>query len=175
MSPLEAEIIAGFSPGQMMGRIKRWETVELTVPPNQPQGRVSFDDQPQLRNQANQIIIITDVEVFLDTVVANSQETPTIPGMAAVDLPLAVLTLNVGNEETIFQIPLGRINKMNDFINPFIWKPEGFLYLVDVNWDKCYVQFSAAPTATTFIIPFGVSYFRFKKDPNSKTEKWVER
>lgn len=154
--------------GQMEGKIKRFELVELGLPggiPNGSTGRINFQDQAQLRNQPGQIIIITAIELYLDTVYAKSQFNNTLPGFPPADLPNAVLCLYVDGEESIHYIPLSKLNHIDDGVNPFQWDLEGVDRLSNVDWDKSYVQFSAATTGGPYIIPFGVKYFRFKFDP----------
>jgi hypothetical protein len=160
------------SVGQMEGKIKRFEIVELggnAGIATGTTGRVSFTDQPQLRNQPGQIIIITNVEVFLDTVYGHSQYTNSLVGFPAADLKKCVLVLYVGGEESIHYIPLAKLNHIDDKTNSFQWDLQGFDRLSDLDWDKSYVQYNAASAAGSYIIPFGVTYFRFKFDPASQT------
>lgn len=144
----------------METKIRDFEMVELVVPANTAAGsRVPFDTIPVLRNQTNQTIYIQRMRTFLTTAYANSQKTPALPGLAAADLPKAVLVLYFENAENAKYIPLAMLNNIQDAAsNPFQQSPEEFDNLQNVDWDKCYVQFSSAPNAASFVIPFGVSY-----------------
>lgn len=181
MTPREI-ILQNISIGAMQGKIKRFEIVELgstTGIPTGTTGRVPFQDQPQLRNQPNQIIVIVNVELFLDTVYANSQYTNTIVGFPAADLPNAVLVLYINGEESVHYLPLAKLNHIDDLTNAFQRELQGFDRLTNVDWDKSYVQFSAATTGGPYIIPFGITYLRFQVDPTQRnqdgTPVWIEK
>lgn len=147
-------------------KIKRFELVELTVPAGST-GRVIFQSIPQLRNQANQIIVIKDIFIYTDSVYKNSQTNNTIPGFPAAELSKCVLTLYVNGEESIKQIPLAELNHIRDTVsNPFQFQLEGLADLSNVDFDKSYVQYNAASAGTTYIIPFGIKYLRFMADVN---------
>ena len=140
-------------------KIKRFELVELTVPANAT-GRVTFNTIPQLRNQSNQNIYIKRIAVFLDTVYAFSQTTNSIPGMAAAELPKAVLVLYVNGEESVHMIPLAQLNHINDAASPFQQDAIEFDDLTNVDFDKSYVQFNQPAAAAQYVIPFGITYLR---------------
>lgn len=153
--------------------IKRYELVELTIPAAAT-GRVAFNTIPQLRNQADQRITIVDVEVFPITSYGASQNTNTIPGMAATEIPKAVLVLYVNGEESIKMIPLAKLLHIQDTTPiPFQQQLQGFANLENVDWSKSYVQFNAAAAGATYVIPFGVTYLRFQRDP-SQPGVWRE-
>lgn len=165
------------------GTIKRFQIVELGGAggiANGTTGRVNFLDQAQLRNQPGQIVIITNIEIFMDSVYSHSQVTNSIVGFPAADLPKAVLNLYVQNEETIFYLPLAKLNHVDDGLSPFQWDLQGFDRLPDVAWDKSFVQFSAATAGGPYVIPFGVTYYRFKFDPAAMDSSgqvgcWMEK
>lgn len=146
-------------------KIKRFELVELTVPASST-GRVGFNTIPQLRNQANQVIQILDIQLYPITIYANSQVTNSIPGMPVADIPKAVLVLYVNGEESIKMIPLAQLNHIQDGTpTPFQEQLFGFDKLTNVDFDKSYVQYSAASAANVYVIPFGVRYLRYMVDP----------
>lgn len=144
--------------------IKRWELVELIIPAATT-GRVTFQTIPQLRNQTDQIIVIRDIEVFTVSSYANSQQNGSLPGMPVADVPLAVLVLYVNGEESIKNIPLSMLIHVDDFANVYHERIFSFDALQNVDFDKSYVQYSAASTNANYVIPFGISYMRLVKSP----------
>lgn len=154
----------------MYTKIKRFELVELTVPANST-GRVGFNTIPQLRNQSNQTIQIKSIKVYVDTVYANSQVTNSVVGMAAAELPKAVLVLYVNGEESIKMIPLAQLNNIYDLPgSPYQQNFSEFDDLTNVDFDKSYVQFNAASAGTVYVIPFGITYLRFMSNNGSMIE-----
>jgi len=153
-------------------KIKMFEIVELTINANQ-NGRFYFNSQPQLRNQADQLIIIQGVQVYPVTVYSNSQVTNTVAGVAATELIKAALVLYVNGAEDVKLIPLPQLNNINDLASPFQQEIQRFADLNNVDLSKSYVQFSAAAAGAPYVIPFGISYLRMKRDP-SDPAKWIE-
>lgn len=154
----------------LQGKIKRYELVELGGTagiPNGSTGQIFFTDQAQLRNQADQIIIITNIEVFPVSVQGASQFNPAIAGFPVTEVPKATLNLYIGNELSVHLIPLAKLIHVNDFLSPSQFWMEGFDKLSEVSWDKSFVQFNAATAGGPYVIPFGVSYLRFKRDPSN--------
>jgi len=155
-------------------KIKRFELVELTINQNQP-GRFNFVTQPQLRNQPDQIVIIKGIEVYPNTVYSNSQVTGTVVGVPIAETVKAVLVLYVDGEESIKMIPIPQLMHINATNQPSIFQQEiqNFADLNNVAWEKSYVQFSVAAAGTPYIIPFGITYLRMRRDPSNPT-KWIE-
>lgn len=123
--------------------------------------KVMFPDLPNLRNQTDQAIVIKDVEIFTATVM------PTTPN-GATNAPIAelkkgVLVLYNNGEESIYRIPLLKLNRINDLTNPFQEQFESLDDLRNVDWAKSYVLFSSAPASTPYSIVFGVSYLKLAK------------
>lgn len=146
----------------MEQQIYRWELVELNVPASTT-GRVTFQTIPQLRNQTDQIIVIRDIEVFTVSSYANSQQNSSLPGMPVADVAKAVLVLYVNGEESIKNIPLAMLIHVDDFTNVYHERIFSFENLLNVDFDKSYVQFATASTASNYVIPFGISYNRLVK------------
>lgn len=153
-------------------KIKMFEIVELTIDANNP-GRFYFETQPQLRNQSDQIIIIKGIQLYLVTAYAFSQVTNTVPGVTAAEAIKATLTLYVNGQEDVKNIPLPQLNNINDLASPFQQEIQNFADLQNVDWSKSYVQFSAAAAGSPYVIPFGVTYMRMKKNPEAPG-KWIE-
>lgn len=143
-------------------KIKRYELVELTVKSGQ-KGKINFQSIPQLRNQANQIIIIKAIDVFPDTDYEFSQFDNTVAGLPVALVKNAVLVLYINGEESVHLLPLSRLINTQDSTRPFAQEQAYFADLTNVDFDKSYVQLSAAP-GTDIVIPFGIWYLRMARD-----------
>lgn len=138
--------------------IKRFELVEMQV--TAAVGKINFLDNPNLRNQIDQNIVIRNITVYLPSVMANS---PTGSGLATSpvsELQKAVLTLFVKGEQSIYRIPLLQFNRMagGDAYNI---EPQPFDDLQNVDWSKSYVEFATLPTiAPAYSILLGVEYLK---------------
>lgn len=141
-------------------KIKRYEQIELQIPVGAPT-KVMFQDLPNLRNQADQSIVIRDIDLTLVTVVPVTPNGGTNAPIA--EIKKAVLVLYNNGEESIYRIPLLKLNRINDFANPFqpIW--ESLDDLKNVDWSKSYILFSSAPANTPYTILLGVSYLKMGK------------
>ena len=146
-----------------MEPIKRFELIELQVPPNSL-GRVGFSQAiPQLQNQPDQIIYIKAIRIYTITSYANSQQTNSIPGFPVADIPKACLTLYVDGNESIKTFPLVELINVNDHAGPYLEIPLWFDNLQNVSFDKSYVSFSSASDNALYVIPLGIIYTRFMK------------
>lgn len=142
--------------------------VELFVSATQT-GRVNFQSIPQLRNQANQIILIKNIEVFPDVAYEASQYDSTIPGVASADLAKAVLVLYVNGEESVHMLPLPKLVNLDlhSTGEANALAETSFADLSNVDFDKSYVQLSGN-VSQDCIIPLGITYLRFQRDPTGK-------
>lgn len=152
-----------------MKPIKRYELVELTVPAG-AQGKVNFQSIPQLRNQANQIIIIQGIQVFSLADYARSQYNSTVSGIPDAQIPNVVLVLYVNGEESVHMIPITSL--INTYaIVAYQQIPIEFADLTNVDFDKSYVQLALAnSTGADFVIPFGIKYIRLQRNPSGTFE-----
>lgn len=141
-------------------KIKRYEQIELQIPVGAPT-KVMFPDLPNLRNQIDQSIVIKDMEVITDTVMPTTPNDATNAPIA--ELKKAVVVLYNSGEESIYRIPVLKLNRINDGTNPFQQVWESFDDLRNVDWSKSYVLFSSAPANTPYSILFGVSYLKLTK------------
>ncbi len=86
--------------------------------------------------------------------------------------------LYVDGEESVKMIPLPQLVHINDTANPSVFQQEiqQFADLNNVAWEKSYVQFSVAAAGSPYIIPFGITYLRMRRDPTSGPgeTKWIE-
>ena len=138
-------------------KIRRYEQIELQIPVGAPT-KIMFPDLPNLRNQTDQAITIKDMEIITATVMPTTPNGATNAPIA--ELKKAVLVLYVNGEESIYRIPLLKLNRINDLANPYQEQWESFDDLKNVDWSKSYVLFSSAPAATPYSIVFGVSYLK---------------
>lgn len=145
------------NPGGMS--ISNYEIVELTIPAGTT-GRVNFNPQAKLRNQADQIVWIQNLEVFPDTVYGHSQFKNNIVGMPAAEIPKIVLSLYVSGWEKIHFFPISKLIHSNDGGSPFQAWMQYFNTMEDVQWESSYIQFNAAAGETDYVIPFGVTYIK---------------
>lgn len=141
-------------------KIKRYEQIEVPIVAGAPT-KVMFPDLPNLRSQADQNIIIKSMEVITATVMPTSPNGATVSPIA--EMKKAVIVLYNNGEESIYRVPVLKLNRINDFTNPFqpIW--EEFDDLKNVDWSKSYILFSSAPANTPYSFVFGVSYLKFSK------------
>jgi hypothetical protein len=145
----------------MCNKIQAWEMVELLVTTNAT--RQNFLDQPLLRSQEGQKVIVTGIEVFPDSVYANSQTINATPGVSAAELAKAVLTLFVKGAEKLHFIPLSKLITINSApggaVTPFNVIATMFDNIEAISWPQSYVQYSSAP-APSYVIPFGITYIK---------------
>lgn len=144
-----------------MNKTTKYQLVELQVPATGAAGqRFYFQDQPQLRSQQGQMVIIESIETFSDQAVPNSPLSNN-PGPTVAQLTSAFLVLNVRGYEDVQLVPLAAINRVYadtgagfvPYVNDLFLLQD--LYAVD--WTKSYVQIAAA-AGTAFAFLFGVRY-----------------
>lgn len=124
---------------------RRYQLIELTVPAGGlgAGSRLYFQDQPQLRSQTNQLVIIKAIETFGSNATPKSPSGVTVAGVA--DLQNAFLVLNVAGTEAMQYIPFTVLNRVNDqgATPAFVLD----LFLLDnqtyIDWTKSYIQFGA--------------------------------
>lgn len=144
-----------------MSTIKGRKTtlVEATIPVNMTnQGRVPFLDQPLLRTQGDQTVVIDAIEFFCVEALGISpiSNLVTVP---AADIPNAVLVLNVNSFEDFRFIPLASLNRVQTAAGtPFVRDLFELDNVTKIDWTKSYVQYQAAPTTPNTSLLFQVFY-----------------
>jgi hypothetical protein len=143
--------------------ITRYEMVEIIVPAGTT-GSVPFPDAPNLRNQTDQRIVVLDIEFFPDYAYGASFLNNTIPGTPIGEIPKSALVLYVNGEESIRRIPLSKINysRNGGIGSTFETERVPFNQLKNIDWPKSYIQFNAAPAGLPYVMPFGITYLKFK-------------
>lgn len=139
----------------------RYELVEQQVPAGFTGNRINFDDQPNLRNDSKQIVLIQGVEAFFDATFPVSPSGDTVVPIA--EFEAAFLVLYVGNEESVYEIPLPRLNPMQAAGSQSVFIPLE-LNNLPVEWSKSYIviaQGAAVTPGNAFV--FGVHYIKGPK------------
>jgi hypothetical protein len=137
----------------------RYEMIETQIPALASGTRFNFNDQPQLRTDQTQDVVIQGLETFTVTDVPLSPNAIALPTKA--QLIATYLVLYVNGEESIYRIPLVKLHTINNLADPFnnaeSDTPRFENLLVD--WTKSYLFTPAAyGNATTFSFLLGVVY-----------------
>lgn len=122
--------------------------------------RLKIPDQPQLRTQTNQVIIIQAIRSYDDEVLPNTPTGATTATVAAV--ASAFLVLNVFGFDTNLFIPLIDLvsTASTDTSVQRAYNNTWFRFnnITKVDWSKSYLQFGAAVTANQSFL-LGVHYY----------------
>src|SRR5271170_8042417 len=124
---------------------KRFELIELIIPVGTTGNTFPIPDIPQLRDDTTQDIIIVGIETFAADTVPLSPAVNAVATMA--QLENMFLTLYIDDEESIFRLPVPRIQP--------IWQSNTAgglqggqqtlsLECLKVTWNKSYLTFGAA-------------------------------
>lgn len=147
-----------------MVKAKRFQLVTSVTPAGGlgAGARLYFQDQPQLRTQLNQLVVIKAVE-FFDV---NACSVSPSGGAVATDAQMknAFLVLNIKGTEQLQYIPLVALKRVNttfDLVGgnlaSFVMELFELADQFEIDWTKSYIQFGAAvPAAVNFL--FGVYY-----------------
>lgn len=141
---------------------KRYELIELVVPAGATQNRFNFPDIPQLRSDSTKDIIVRAIEAYTaDDIPTDFNNNPVV---TAANLKLSSLTLYVGQEESIFRLPLVKLHNVQNSANTQFgtWELNQFEDL-SIDWTKSYIS---TPTAIVPVAQFayilGIVYQRLK-------------
>jgi hypothetical protein len=137
----------------------KYQLFELAVPAAAAAGqRIYIGDQPQLRSQSGQMVIIESIETFSNVALARSPFSVLTTALN-VDIANAILVINVGGFEDLQGVPLALLNRVQGAALPNVFCQDLFttdnLYRVD--WTKSYVQLNGAPSGAIAYL-FGVRY-----------------
>ena len=151
-----------------MSGTKRYQFVEVNIPGTvSAGGKVFIKDQPQLRTQTDQLVIIEAMETYDIAALAVSPAGVPMPSTA--NLANTILVLNIAGYDNMQYIPLNVMNALAsaDTAVQRIWNTQGkFLFdqLWQVDWTKSYLQFGAAQAGG---ISFGLGiYYRVVPNDN---------
>jgi hypothetical protein len=133
-------------------KIKRFESVEISIPTSSTLTKFYFSDQPQLR-QAK----IQGIQVYTPTAITKTPLTGSTPATLA-DIKQATLTLYQGDLQIIYNLPLIAFNNIQDLTSPSVWElPE--MNDIDISWTKSYITLAAAAGTTNVAFSFGIYYY----------------
>lgn len=141
--------------------IKRFELIEQQIPATSTATRFQFNDQPQLRSDQDQDVIIQGLRVW------NIVDVPLSPNNVAVvsaaNLAQTYVVFYIDGEESILKLPLTDLHNVNNFASPFTAQtdlPNKFENL-QIDWTKSYLFTPTAYNAganATFSFLLGVYY-----------------
>ena len=137
----------------------KFQLFEVPIPAAAAAGqRIYIGDQPQLRSQSGQMVMIESIETFSNIALARSPFSVLTTALN-VDIQNAVLVLNVAGYEDIQGVPLAVLNRIQGAVAPNVFCQDLFtlndLYRVD--WTKSYIQLNGAPSGAIAYL-FGVRY-----------------
>ena len=141
-----------------MVNIQRYEAVEISVPSGSTLTRFYFPDLPNLRNAR-----ITTVEVYDPATIGCSPLTGSTVA-ALTDIKKSFLVLYQGDLQLVYNIPLARLNEVNDATSPHVFQLPKVATMV-VSWVKSYVTMFTAMGTTNVVFAFGV-YYNFGAQDN---------
>jgi len=140
---------------------RRYELIEFNIPANSTGTRFNFVDQPQLRTDTTQDVVVQGIEIFDVTDVTLSPNNITVA--TAAYCKSTFLVLYVDGEESIYRIPLFQLHRVANLADPYINVdnlPPPFDNIYP-DWTKSYLF---TPTAysgganATFSFLFGIHY-----------------
>lgn len=133
-------------------KIKRFESVEISIPTSSTLTKFYFSDQPQLRNAK-----IQGIQVYTPTAITKTPLTGSTPATLA-DIKQATLTLYQGDLQVFYNLPLIAFNNIQDLTSPSVWSlPE--MNDIDISWTKSYVTLATAAGTTNVAFSFGIYYY----------------
>ena len=143
-----------------MINIQRFEAVEIQVPTGSVATRFYFPDLPNLRNAE-----ITAVEVYTSNNIGCSPLTGQTV-VATADLIKSLLTLYQGDLQLVYNIPLIRLNEINNTTtnNNVFQLPK--VANMTVSWVKSFVQLFTTLGTTNVVYCFGI-FYKFASDGNN--------
>lgn len=140
----------------------RYELLEIQIPANVTQTKFLIPDQPQLRSDQDADIIIQGLEAFdIDAVPLSPANVPLV---TTANMKNTYLTLYVEGEESLYRIPMIRLNPV---FNAAATSPSVYEILKirnkQVDWTKSYFTTPTAYGAgagATFSFLLGVHYVK---------------
>lgn len=135
---------------------RRYQLIELQIvtalAANQ---QLYFQDQPQLRSQPDQLVIVDAIEIYNRSAVANA---PSLrQNVQAADLANCFLTLNIKGTDEMKTIPLSRLQPIQTSAGTFMQEPLLLDQIANIDWTKSYVTATSTVAANQSFL-FGVFY-----------------
>jgi hypothetical protein len=140
---------------------KRFELIEIIIPVGTTGTTFQIEDIPQLRDDITQDIIIVGIETFAADSVPLSPAGNAVATMA--DLENMFLTLYIDQEESIYRLPMPRIQPIwQSLTTGGLQGGQQTLSLecLKVTWNKSYLTFGASftPEELPISVLLGVWY-----------------
>ena len=133
-------------------RIKRFESVEISVPNGSTLTRFYFPDLPQLR-----MAKIEAIQVYVAGAISATPLTGSTPVTLA-DAKKSFLTLYQGDLQLIYNIPILALNNLQEGTTPFVFELPG-MNDIDISWTKSFISLPSALATTNVAYSFGVYYY----------------
>jgi len=140
-------------------KARRYQLIELKVVDALSAGnQLFFEDQPQLRSQPGQLVILDAMECY------NRETSAVSPSgrqnVAAADLGKCFLVINIQGTDEMKYIPLNRLSPIlfaGSSSIPSVTSPLLFDAVANIDWTKSYVLAQGAVAAAQSFL-FGVFY-----------------
>lgn len=138
---------------------RRFQLVELQVITALVQNsQLYFQDQPQLRSQPDQIVIVDAIECYNEETVANAPSGRDVVPNA--DLLKCFLTVNIQGTDEMKYIPLTRLQPIQSAGVASVFNPLLLDQIANIDWTKSYIT-STDTVAINQSFLFGV-YYRYQ-------------
>ena len=148
-------------------KAKRYQLIELAVVNAlAPGNQLFFQDQPQLRTQPNQLVIVDAIECY------NRETVAVTPGgvqtTTAAQLANCFLVLNIAGTDELKYIPLPRLSPIQfagNATTPSVTLPLMMDDVTKIDWTKSYVLAQGVvPAGLAF--QFGI-FYRYVPQPGA--------
>jgi len=144
----------------------------IEIPVTSGATRATLPDVPQLRNQGDQVVVITTVRLVTPKVLTYGPVTGTA-NMTLTDYKKCSIVLYCNGWEKGHLIPLLTLNDYVDSDSaaatsiPYRQVQTRLDNWVNVDWNKSYIQFSNGQSASgSSVVILEVEYFVMQKQPN---------
>lgn len=120
---------------------QRSELLEIQIPANSTATRFNIPDQPQLRTDSTQDVVVQAIESY--TIVDLALSPNNVPVVSSANFKQTYLVLYVDGEESIFRMPLTDFHVLSNGTDAFRYK----MLILDnrrVDWTKSYFLTPAA-------------------------------
>lgn len=146
--------------------IKRWEFIELPIPAGSTATKFVFGDQPQLRDDTTQDIIVQGLETFSIEAMPLTPLGNPVASTAQLQNSFLVLYLNTpdSSDEAVHWLPMIKLNAMFQSLATGTMQQQ-FMPIefsnVKIDWNKSYIWTPVSyASETTFSLVLGVTYKR---------------
>lgn len=132
--------------------VKRFQSVEISVPTSSTLTKFFFPDQPQLRGAK-----IQGIQIYTPTALTKTPLSGSTPVTLA-DMKQSYLTLYQGDLQIVLNLPILNFNGISDLTSPFVYDLP-LMNDIDISWTKSYISTSTALATTNVAYSFGIFYY----------------